>query len=111
MILITVVLIYLSTRIPGTYPNVLGTSTTAPSDMPIIKQSIDYLYAQLPPSSQELIQNINQNPILNSLDKKITLIKEITGDFPNRQIGNIKIYFLQRAQGVLKQAEQNSQND
>jgi hypothetical protein len=70
-------------------PNVLGTT-------------IKYL----PSSSQETLKNLPSSPVINFLQDKVDYIKKISGDFPQKQITEIKKMVVQSIyQNIMKSIE------
>jgi hypothetical protein len=84
--------------------NVLGDQTTAASDMPLVKTIVDNLYNQLPPESRNLIENLNQSPVIILTQSKFEFIKVEAVGFPQKQINDIKMFFINKGRGILDNA-------
>ena len=106
-IVITVVSInYFSSQRPENDPNVLGTQTVVPSEMPIIKTVVDNLYRQLPPESRQLIESLDKSPALSLVQEKFKLIQSETSSFPQKQIKDIKDFFINKGKDLLNSASE-----
>jgi hypothetical protein len=97
---------YFSSQRPIVNPDVLGTQTVAPSDMPLVKTVVDNLYNQLPEESRNLIENLNKSPILLNAQDKLNFIKTETSGFPQKQIKDIKDFFINKGKDLLNNASE-----
>ena len=61
-----------------------------------LKKYTDKLYQSLPPESQNILNNIDQNPAIISLQQKLDELKEQTQGFPQKQIKEIQKELLKR---------------
>lgn len=60
-------------------------------------------YHYLPPGSQEKLKNLNTSPAIIYIQDKFNLIKKMSGDFPQKQITEIKKALVQTIyQNVMK---------
>jgi hypothetical protein len=72
-----------------------------PSDMPLVKTVVNNLYSQLPPDSRNLIENINNSPIISFTQSKIDFIKTETAGFPQKQLNDIKMFLIEKGHNLL----------
>ena len=64
------------------------------------------IYQSIPPESRQQLENLNQNPVVNFMQKQIELIKQQSQDFPQKQIKEIqKIILTNIYQSSMKQID------
>lgn len=73
--------------------NILGKQTQNQNNL---KFYTNKLYQSLPPESQNILKNIDQNPAIISLQQKFIELKKQTQDFPQKQIEDIQKELLKR---------------
>lgn len=84
-------------------PTVLGEETEKPSSPLNIDKTINSLYNSIPEENRQKIENINNNPVVVSIQEKINYIKSQTQDFPQKYIKEAKKALLKNVyENVLK---------
>jgi hypothetical protein len=71
-------------------PTVLGEETATPSAQLQVKNITDDLYQKIPPKSRQQLENLNQNPVIISIQEKFQELQKAANGFPDKQIKEIK---------------------
>ena len=103
IVLFLVSIYYLSIHSPQN-SNILGEQTFVFSELPIVKSTIDSLYNNLPPKSREFVENFNDSPVILMAQKKIDFIKNESAGFPQKQIQDVKMFFINKSRSILDNA-------
>jgi hypothetical protein len=69
---------------------ILGEKTSSPSAQLFLKNTFDIVYDKLPPKSQETINNLDNNPLITTIQEKLDYVKKESLNFPQKQINEIK---------------------
>lgn len=79
-------------------------SVSNPSKIKIITPNISTeFYNRLPSSSRQMLENLNSQPIMITLQKKFDFLKEESSGFPQKQITNLKRSIIQSIyQDIMK---------
>lgn len=86
--------------------SVLG-DTTAFGGSVNLKPVVDTIVKGLPPQSQEIINNFNQQPFVINTQYRINQVKEQLDGFPDKQIKDIKKSIVQNIYDeLIKSIEQ-----
>jgi hypothetical protein len=76
--------------------------------MTLVRIVVDNLYKQLPPESRSFIENLNNSPVISYTQDKINYFKSETSSFPQKQIRDIKEFFINKGKDVLNKASENN---
>lgn len=72
-------------------PTVLGDATESTSSAnPVIHDTLNKIYLQLPESSRKTIENFDQSTLYKNVDQKINELKKQSNGFPQKQIKEVK---------------------
>lgn len=95
------------TYVSNSRAHILGDSTITPQEQLNLQPTIDNLISRLPPPSQSTLKNLNNLPIVISVQDKINLINQNLNGFPDKQFKQLlRFLIVTFSDSLLKSVDQ-----